>query len=35
MVELKNGNTYNGNLINCDSWMNINLRDVVCTSRVE
>jgi small nuclear ribonucleoprotein (snRNP)-like protein len=34
LIELKNGDTYNGNLVNCDSWMNINLRDVICTSKV-
>jgi len=34
LVELKNGDTYNGRLVNCDTWMNINLRDVICTSRV-
>jgi len=34
LVELKNGETYNGHLVNCDNWMNINLRDVICTSRV-
>ena len=33
MVELKNGETYNGHLVNCDNWMNINLREVICTSR--
>eukprot|EP00274_Cyanoptyche_gloeocystis_P003392 CAMPEP_0196664560 /NCGR_PEP_ID=MMETSP1086-20130531/57602_1 /TAXON_ID=77921 /ORGANISM="Cyanoptyche gloeocystis , Strain SAG4.97" /LENGTH=154 /DNA_ID=CAMNT_0042000933 /DNA_START=46 /DNA_END=510 /DNA_ORIENTATION=- len=33
LVELKNGETYNGRLVNCDSWMNINLREVICTSR--
>ena len=33
LVELKNGDTYNGRLVSCDSWMNINLRDVICTSR--
>mmetsp|Transcript_10508 Transcript_10508/g.13322 ORF Transcript_10508/g.13322 Transcript_10508/m.13322 type:complete len:143 (+) Transcript_10508:151-579(+) len=32
LVELKSGDTYNGRLINCDSWMNINLKDVICTS---
>ena len=32
-VELKNGETYNGHLVNCDSWMNIRLREVVCTAR--
>lgn len=26
LVELKNGDTYNGRLVNCDSWMNINLK---------
>ncbi|KAJ0401001.1 hypothetical protein ATCC90586_002625 [Pythium insidiosum] len=33
LVELKNGDTYNGNLVNCDTWMNINLREVICTSK--
>jgi len=33
LVELKSGDTYNGHLVNSDSWMNINLKDVVCTSR--
>ncbi|CAG0881155.1 unnamed protein product [Darwinula stevensoni] len=33
LVELKNGETYNGHLVSCDNWMNINLRDVICTSR--
>ena len=33
LVELKNGETYNGNLVAVDSWMNIHLRDVICTSR--
>ncbi|CAL4058710.1 unnamed protein product, partial [Meganyctiphanes norvegica] len=33
LVELKNGETYNGNLVSCDNWMNINLKDVICTSR--
>jgi len=33
LVELKNGETYNGHLVNCDAWMNIHLRDVICTSR--
>lgn len=33
MVELKNGETYNGCLVSCDNWMNINLREVICTSR--
>ena len=33
LVELKNGETYNGHLISCDNWMNISLREVICTSR--
>ena len=33
LVELKNGETYNGHLASCDNWMNIYLRDVICTSR--
>lgn len=33
LVELKNGETYNGHLANCDAWMNIYLTQVVCTSR--
>lgn len=35
LVELKNGETYNGHLVSCDNWMNINLREVICTSRVK
>ena len=34
LVELKNVETYNGHLVSCDNWMNINLREVICTSRV-
>lgn len=34
LVELKNGETYNGNLASCDTWMNLHLRgEVFCTSR--
>ncbi|VDO37877.1 unnamed protein product [Brugia timori] len=33
LVELKNGETYNGHLVACDAWMNIHLRDAICTSR--
>lgn len=33
LVELKGGDTYNGRLVSCDSWMNMNLSDVVCTSK--
>lgn len=32
LIELKSGDTYNGRLLNCDAWMNINLKDVICTS---
>ncbi|XP_076924160.1 sm-like protein LSM4 [Bidens hawaiensis] len=32
LVELKNGETYNGHLVNCDTLMNIHLREVICTS---
>lgn len=31
-VRLTVGETYNGHLVNCDNWMNINLKQVVCTS---
>ena len=34
LIELKNGETYNGMLIACDSWMNVHLRDAICTSKV-
>lgn len=33
LVELKNGETYNGHLATCDTWMNLHLQEVVCTSR--
>lgn len=32
LVELKNGETLNGHLINCDTWMNLTLKEVVQTS---
>jgi U6 snRNA-associated Sm-like protein LSm4 len=32
-VELKNGETFNGVLTNCDSWMNLNLSQVIVTSQ--
>lgn len=32
-MELKNGETYNGHLANIDLWMNVNLRDVIRTSK--
>ncbi|KAG5443892.1 RNA processing protein [Clonorchis sinensis] len=33
LVELKSGETYNGHLAACDDWMNIHLKEVICTSR--
>ncbi|KAF4125251.1 U6 snRNA-associated Sm-like protein LSm4, partial [Geosmithia morbida] len=32
LVELKNGETLNGHLVNCDTWMNLTLKEVVRTS---
>jgi U6 snRNA-associated Sm-like protein LSm4 len=32
LIELKNGEAYNGTLVNCDQWMNICLSDVICTA---
>lgn len=34
LVELKNGETLNGHLVSCDTWMNLTLREVVQTSPV-
>ncbi|KAF2193210.1 Sm-like ribonucleoprotein [Zopfia rhizophila CBS 207.26] len=31
LVELKNGETLNGHLVNCDTWMNLTLKEVVLT----
>jgi len=31
MVELKNGESFNGHLVNCDNFMNITLREVYQT----
>ncbi len=31
-MELKNGETFNGHLVNCDNFMNITLREVYQTS---
>jgi U6 snRNA-associated Sm-like protein LSm4 len=31
LVELKNGETFNGHLVNCDNFMNITLREVYQT----
>lgn len=33
MVELKNGDTLSGVLTSCDGFMNLHLKDLVCTSR--
>ncbi len=33
LIELKNGDTYNGRLAACNLFMNIYLKDVICTSR--
>jgi small nuclear ribonucleoprotein (snRNP)-like protein len=33
LVELKSGETYNGTLVSCDTWMNLHLREVICTSK--
>ncbi|KAG5530048.1 hypothetical protein RHGRI_030418 [Rhododendron griersonianum] len=29
LVELKNGETYNRHLVNCDTWMNVHLRAIM------
>lgn len=34
LVELKNGETLNGHLVMCDTWMNLTLKEVVQTSAV-
>lgn len=34
LVELKNGETLNGHLVNSDTWMNLTLKEVVQTSPV-
>ena len=34
LVELKNGETYNGTLVTVDAWMNVHLTDCICTSKV-
>ncbi|KAK8929824.1 Sm-like protein LSM4 [Metarhizium anisopliae] len=35
LVELKNGETLNGHLVQCDTWMNLTLREVVQTSPIK
>ncbi len=32
IVSTKLGETYNGHLVNCDGFMNLNLKEVICTS---
>lgn len=32
LVELKSGETLNGHLVNCDTWMNLTLNNVIQTS---
>ena len=32
LVELKDGVTLNGHLVNCDTWMNLTLKEVIQTS---
>ena len=32
LVELKNGETLNGHLVNCDTWMNLTMKEVVQTN---
>ncbi|KAF9428167.1 RNA processing protein [Podila epigama] len=34
-IELKNGETFNGHLVNCDNWMNLTLREVIQTSSIK
>lgn len=34
LIELKNGETYNGHMLACDTWMNVHLREVICTAKV-
>lgn len=33
LVELKNGEAYNGRMEACDTWMNMHLREVICTAK--
>lgn len=32
LVELKSGETLNGHLVSCDTWMNLTLKEVIQTS---
>jgi U6 snRNA-associated Sm-like protein LSm4 len=33
LIELKNGDTYIGEMVGCDSWMNVHLKDSIFTSK--
>jgi len=33
LVELKNGDSYNGTLHKCDTWMNLHLKNCILTSK--
>ncbi|SBS85143.1 U6 snRNA-associated Sm-like protein LSm4, putative (LSM4) [Plasmodium malariae] len=33
MVELKNGETYSGFLVFCDRFMNLHMKNIICTSK--
>lgn len=33
LIELKNGETYNGKLANIDLWMNVSMKEVIRTSK--
>lgn len=33
MVELKNGETYSGFLVFCDRFMNMHMKNIICTSK--
>ncbi|KAI9646444.1 hypothetical protein NHQ30_004436 [Ciborinia camelliae] len=35
LVELKDGETLNGHLVSCDTWMNLTLKEVVQTSPIK
>ncbi|KAL9016925.1 MAG: hypothetical protein Q9185_005711 [Variospora sp. 1 TL-2023] len=34
LVELKNGETLNGHLVNCDTWMNLTLKESKSSNRI-
>eukprot|EP01080_Neovahlkampfia_damariscottae_P003214 gene3214-5530_t len=33
LIELKTGETFNGTFVNCDNWMNLNLKNIILTSK--